>query len=155
MICCPLLPSLTAGPLLLVPYCMFLKIKMHANHCAVGLSITREIKPCYIHTPTHPRTHQQCLSKAAWWVSAAHRAAWNKHKQTLSFPHLFFFFFFSIFPSSALSAALLLLYLETVQEQTWWKLHCASCLLVFCAVVWCCCWWWSEWWKKHPNLPIF
>ena len=132
---------------------MFLKIKMHANHCAVGLSITREIKPCYIHTPTHPRTHQQCLSKAAWWVSAAHRAAWNKHKQTLSFPHLFFFFF-SIFPSSALSAALLLLYLETVQEQTWWKLHCASCLLVFCAVVWCCwCWWWSEWWKNIQTYP--
>ena len=127
---------------------MFLKIHInmhanHANHHATGQTTKRKISPFYIHTPT--RTHQQGLSKAAWWVSRGPRSH-MKHtyliKQCLSlfffifliffcFFCCFCFFFLFFFPSSALSAALLLAYLEPTQEQTRWKLHCASCLLVF------------------------
>ena len=107
MICC----LQYCRPLLLVPYCMCLKIKIHANHCAVGLSITREIKPCCTTTPTHTHTHQQGLSQAAWCFSAAQGAAWSKHQQTFCFPPLFLFL-----PSSALSAALLLLYFQSTSN---------------------------------------
>ena len=164
MICC----LQYCRPLLLVPYCMCLKIKIHANHCAVGLSITREIKPCCTTTPTHTHTHTNRVCHKQHGVFQRPK---EPHEANINKPFVFLLSScsypvqpFQLLSCSCTSRALLMAtnlskFLANIIHCTCFFQHVVNqnrthartnmvkislhkLLLVFCVVVWC---WWCWW----------